>query len=165
MLLPGRLPLREGASARADAELEESAQLSQEAGQRMAAAWTLSDLGYVLLRQGDLQGARHLWEKNLHKFREANNPIGVVYNVEGLASLAVQQGQPARAVRLLAWADATREAIADRRPPVEQADVDRDLAVIRTQLNDATFEAEQAAGRAMTMDEAVVYALNEEVVN
>ena len=82
--------------------------------------------------------------------------------MEGLASLAVQQGRPARVVRLFAWADVTREALEDTRPPVEQADVDRDLAAIHAQLDDATFEAEQEAGRKMTIDEAIAYALEEQ---
>jgi predicted ATPase/DNA-binding SARP family transcriptional activator len=165
MHLSGRLALREGDYTRARTELEKSAQRSQEAGRAMNFSWTLSDLGYVALCQGDFQRARATWQQSLHNFREANYPIGVVFNVEGLASLAVQQGQPARAARLLAWADATREVIEDTRPPVEQADVDRDLAIIGAQLNDATFQAEQAAGRQMTLDEAIACALSEEVVN
>jgi tetratricopeptide (TPR) repeat protein len=161
MQLSGRLALREGDFSRAHAELEESAQLLHEAGYSMSFFWVLADLGYVSLRQGDLPQARHLWERGLHNFREANVPIGVVYNIEGLASMAVQQGQPARAARLLAWADATREAISDTRPPVEQADVDRDLAIIRAQLDDTAFQAEQEAGRKMTVDEAIAYALKD----
>jgi non-specific serine/threonine protein kinase len=122
-------------------------------------------LGYLALLQGDLPRARANWEQSLQHFHKANVPVGVAFSLEGLTSLAVQQGQLTRAARLLAWADATREAIRDIRPPVEQADVDRDLAIIRGQLDDATFQAERAIGRVMTMDEAIEYALNEEVVN
>ena len=163
LLLSGTLALREGDYTYARTELEESAERLQEAGQ--SGSWALANLGYVLLRQGDWQDARHCWAQSLHNFREANAPIGVVFNVEGLASLAVQQGQLARAARLLAWADATRETIDDRRPPVEQADVDRDLAIIHAQLDDDTFQTAQATGRAMSLDEAIAYALSEEVVN
>jgi len=58
-----------------------------------------------------------------------------------------------------------REAVDDSRPPSEQGYVDRDLAVIHAQSDDATFQAEQAAGCKMTVDEAIEYALSEEVVN
>ncbi len=162
MTISGGLALCEGDYERACAELEESARLMRDAGQSMNSSWAVAYLGYVALRQGELQRARHLWEQSLHNFREANYPIGVVFNVEGLASLAVQQGRPARAARLLAWADAMRETISDPRPPVEQADVDRDLAVIHAQLDETTFKAEQAAGRAMTLEEAIEYALGTE---
>ena len=56
--------------------------------------------------------------------------------IERVASLNVNQGQPERAARLFAWADATPEKIGDRRPFVEQASVERDLAAIRSGLTD-----------------------------
>jgi DNA-binding SARP family transcriptional activator len=76
-------------------------------------------------------------------------------------NLGVEPSPQTRAARLLAWADVTRDAVDDLRPPVEQADVDRDLTIIRAQLDDATFQAEQAAGHMMTQDEAIAYALSE----
>ena len=54
-----------------------------------------------------------------------------------------------------------RQTIGEARPANEQADVDRDLAAIRLQLDEAAFQAAQAAGRAMTLEEAVTFALNE----
>jgi tetratricopeptide (TPR) repeat protein len=161
MLLSGRLALREGDYARAWAELEESAQRMRDAGQNRHSTWSLVSLGYTALRQGDLQRAQYVWEQSLPLFHKANSLDGVVFTEEGFASLAVQQQRPARAARLFAWADAMREAIDDDRPPVEQDDVDRDLAVIHTQLDDAAFQAEQAIGRRMTLDEAIAYALTE----
>ena len=83
----------------------------------------------------------------------------MVWTLEGLASLAVAQGHYERAVRLLAWADSVRGAGGDPRPPVEQADVDRDFAVIRSQLDEATIEAARAKGQAMTVEQAIAYAL------
>jgi hypothetical protein len=52
-----------------------------------------------------------------------------------------------------------REDIDDTRPPVEQADVDRDLATIRTHLDEARFTLACAEGRAMTLEQAIAYAL------
>ena len=73
-------------------------------------------------------------------------------DIQWLDSLAVAQGRPERAVRLFARADSMRRTIGDPRPAYEQADVDRDLAAIRLQLG-------EAAGRAMTPEEAVTFAL------
>jgi hypothetical protein len=161
MHISGRLALHEGDYERAWAELEESTRLMRDGGINFVSSWGVAFLGYAALRQGDLSRARASWTQSLAEFREANYPIGVVFNIEGLASLAVQQGPSARAAQLLAWADATREAIGDLRPPVEQADVERDLAVIHAQLDDATFEQAYQTGQAMTMDEAIAYALKE----
>jgi len=42
---------------------------------------------------------------------------------------------------------------------VEQASVERDLAVIRSQLDDPTFENAYNTSRAMLMEQAVAYGL------
>jgi len=64
-------------------------------------------------------------------------------------------------VRLFAWTDVMREKLGDHRPPIEQASIERDLAMIRARLDEATFQTEQAVGRKMSIDEAIEYALNE----
>jgi hypothetical protein len=121
--------------------------------------WVLVKLGYAALRQGNDARARDLLEQSLHHFKKNGEKIGVIYTLEGWAGLAMLQGQFERAAQLIAWADHGRKISGHPRPPVEQADVDRDLATIRAQLDEATFAAAQATGRAMTMDEAIAYAL------
>ena len=128
-------------------------------GQTNIDFWLLAHLGYVALRQDNQARARSLFIEIQQGFKESQSKIGVIYALEGLASLAVLQNQHGSAARLFAWANATRIAIGDVRPPVEQADVDRDLVTIYAQLDEASFAAAQAAGRAMTMDEAITYAL------
>ena len=79
----------------------------------------------------------------------------------GLASFALQRKQAEKAARLFAWADATRENIGDLRPPTEQADVDKDIAIILDMIDEETYAAVYAEGYAMTMDEAIALGLNE----
>ena len=85
----------------------------------------------------------------------------MVFAVEGLASLNVNQGQSERAVRLFAWTDAMRDEIGDHRPPVEQASVKRDLAIIRSKLTNSDFTSLLTERQAMTVEEAVRLALEE----
>jgi hypothetical protein len=66
-----------------------------------------------------------------------------------------------RATRLLAWADAMREKIGDRRPPIEQASVDRDLAVMRAKLNRDDYAKLSAEGSTMTVEQAIAVALED----
>ena len=126
----------------------------------MDAQWSLVNLGYVALRQGEAGRAYALFAETQQRFSDVGSKIGVVYALEGLASLAGAYGRPARAVRLFAWADAVRAAIDDARPPVEQADVDRDLISIRSLLDEAAIAAACAEGRAMTMEQAIAEALD-----
>jgi predicted ATPase/class 3 adenylate cyclase len=158
----GHLALQEGDYDRAIAYLEDSLSELKERGDQIGGPWTSIRLGYAVLRQGDLVRARALFGEGLSRFQERGMQAGVIYALEGLASLAVTEGQAARAARLFGWADGMREAVNDVRPPTEQTDVDRDVATIRGQINDAAFDAAQVAGRGMLMDEAVALGLGGE---
>jgi non-specific serine/threonine protein kinase len=155
----GELALRQGDYAQARAYYEQSLSVCQEQGQTVTALWATVNLGYIALREGDEAGARATFAEVQQRFQTAGSKIGVVYALEGLASLATRQNKPERAVRLFAWADAMRITIGDSRPPVEQADVVRDFAVNRAQLDEVAVAAVYAAGQDMTMEQAVAYAL------
>lgn len=157
----GDLAFREGNYLQARAYYEDSISLAQEVGATWNIGWGPVRLGYVALRQGDAARAKRLFEEGQQHLKEIGEMVGVVYALEGLASLATMQEQPERAARIFAWADATREAPGHTRPPVQQADVDRDLATIHSQLDEATFSAVWAEGQAMTLEQAVAYALEE----
>ena len=47
----------------------------------------------------------------------------------------------------------------DPRPPVEQASVERDLAVIRSKVDENEFANFSAEGRTMTVEQAIDFAL------
>jgi len=45
--------------------------------------------------------------------------------------------------------------------PIHRVEYDRTVAAIQTQLNEAAFAAAWAEGRAMTLEQAIAYALSE----
>ena len=49
-------------------------------------------MAYAVLRQGDIQQAREMFEDSIQSTQKANLMIAMVYAVEGLASLHVNQG-------------------------------------------------------------------------
>jgi predicted ATPase len=156
----GELASREGDYIQARIYYEESLSLAKQTGVTLPLAdWVPVKLGYSALWQGDAARARRLFEESLQRFTEVDSMIGVIYTLEGFASLAARQGRPAQSARLYGWVDAAREIVDSRRPPVEQADVDRDLAAIHAHLDEAAFAAARAAGRAMSMEQAIAYAL------
>ncbi len=79
--------------------------------------------------------------------------------LEGLASIAVSVQDPLRAVRLFGAAHVHRESIAMTRPYHQAADYERSIALTRSQLDDAAWDAAWAAGCAMPLEQAVEYAL------
>ena len=73
------------------------------------------------------------------------------------AELAAQRGETARATRLLAAADALREEVGHSLDPVEEELRARIVAAV----GDAALAAAQSEGRAMSLDDALAYALEE----
>ena len=157
----GRLAFWQGDWQQARAYFEQSIALSAETGILFQVFWARSLLAFVFLRQGETALARHELVDCLNQFRNIERLVGKVFAFEGLASLAVMEGQPEYAAALYAWADSMRQKIGETRPTNEQADVDRDLAAIRLQLDEAAFEAAKATGRAMTLEQAVATALEQ----
>lgn len=67
--------------------------------------------------------------------------------------------EPERAAWLWGAAEALRQSIGAREAPASRATRERLIAQAREQLGEAAFAAKWAEGRAMTMEQAVAYAL------
>ena len=75
-----------------------------------------------------------------------------------MAGLAGRSGQPERAARLFGAAELLYEASVTRLEYPDQVEYDRNVAAVRAQLDEATFAAAWAEGRAMTLEQAIDYA-------
>lgn len=157
----GDLNYWQGNYLQAIAHLENTIQLSEKLGDHYQSLWAQVKMAYAVLKQGDIRRARKMFEDSIQNTRKADLKIALVYTVEGLASLNVNQDQLERAAQLFAWADAMREKIGDHRPPVEQNSVERDLAVIHSKLDDDEYAKLYIEGQALTMDQAIALALEE----
>jgi len=79
----------------------------------------------------------------------------------GLARLACNQGDYRRAAALFGVVEASHEALGRHRSPAAQAKHDQGVASARAGLEEAAFAAAWAKGRAMTLEEAIEYALSD----
>jgi len=157
----GRIALIRGEFKEARAYLEESTRINVEFGSRQGYLWARVRLGYVALREGNVSEARQCFSETAQSFQEDNYEIGVVYALEGIASLLIAVDKHERAAQLIGCADATREKISDMRPLLEQADLDRDITAIIAKIGNTAFEETYKMGRVMTLNEAVALALEE----
>jgi predicted ATPase/class 3 adenylate cyclase len=144
-------------------QLEESLALCRELGDRRSAAMALFVLGVTELRRGHLERGATLLEEGAQISRELADRLGTPYFAEGLAKLAALRGSPVRAARLWGAAEALREQMGMSLSKFDRAnsDYERDLALVRSALDEATFEAAWAEGRAMSFEQAVGYLLSE----
>lgn len=157
----GALAYWQGDYQRAMAYYQEGVALGEKIGYRYQNLWAYIYMAYALLRQRELQKAREMFENGIRGMQKADLVIGLVFAVEGLASLYVNQRQIPRAARLFAWAEAMRGKIGDPRPPVEQASIERDLGIVKSQVGNIEFADLSIEGQRMTVEEAVTVALEQ----
>jgi hypothetical protein len=77
----------------------------------------------------------------------------------GLAGLTAANDQPQKAARLLAAAEAQLRASGSSWWPADQVEIERNLTLIRTALDQETFAAVWLESQAMSLAEAVVEVL------
>lgn len=144
------------------------AALSEAIDDRKGISISLNNLGHAVIEQGDYVRAGALvalgerttaqahYGESLTLAVEIGNKEGVAYNLAVLAMLAIERGAAERSVRLAA-AKALLHAI----DGVLHTRFSLQLAstVARALLGKAAFQLSQEAGRQMSYEEAVQYAL------
>jgi non-specific serine/threonine protein kinase len=129
-------------------------------GNKFSTANALTRYGRdVALPQHRYDEAVALFKEGLILSREARSRWQSEQCLEGLAQAASARGHYEHAARLFGAAEAQREIVGERYEPVDQASHNHRVAAVRVVLGDAPFAAAWAAGRAMTLDQAVEYAL------
>jgi predicted ATPase/class 3 adenylate cyclase len=138
--------------------MEESLALGHELGNPALVASPLCGLGLAALYQGDDERAAALFEESLTLARRAEDVYIIRDCLWGLAGVAGARGQPSRAVRLWGTAATLDEALGFTTPDVRP--LRRRLeATVREHLDAKAFETDFMEGRATSMDQAIVYAL------
>jgi non-specific serine/threonine protein kinase len=143
--------------AEAQTNYEEAIALLRELGAMHDLASPLQNLGHACLHLGDVERAHALFNESLAAHHAQQNALGMADCLIGFAAVAVVRGSPAVGVRLLA-----ASAISGQRVKSSWAttrmEYERYLALARARLTEAEFQAEQAAGRAMSLEQAIDYA-------
>jgi predicted ATPase/DNA-binding XRE family transcriptional regulator len=146
--------------ARAVQLFEESLELRRQLGDRRGASIALSNLGEAARQQRDFERARSLFAEALELLREVGDNHVIVAGLGGMATIAVDLGQARHAARLFGAEEALREAIGAPLPPADQAEYRRYVSEARAMLDDCDFDAAWAEGRAMTLEQAVAFAIS-----
>jgi tetratricopeptide (TPR) repeat protein len=145
-----------GDYARARSMFEEALTLPS-SGDRTLRAYALGNLGWVELLDGDFLRATSALSESITIFTELGERRMLAENLFGFAGVAAAQGQAIRAGQL--WGAA--EAALDGAPlsSIERAIEERYVRAARAELSEAEWAKESAAGRALTREQAVDYAL------
>ena len=155
----GLVAKAQGDYASARALHEESLAIWRELGNKAGIAMSLNNLGNVAYAQGDYTSARALHEESLGIKRELGDKAGIAKSLYNLGELAGVTHEPERAAQLFGAAEALRVLINTPITTQERAEYDGAVGAVKAQMDEAAFAAAWEAGRKMTMEEAVAYAL------
>ncbi|HLY25104.1 MAG TPA: adenylate/guanylate cyclase domain-containing protein [Aggregatilineales bacterium] len=122
-------------------------------------AMIYSELAHVERQAGNLDKALDSYRNTILRWKDLGHRAAIANQLECFAFIARAQDQFERTAKLLGAADLLRDATGAPMTDYERVEYDGEIAALRAQLDQPTFEAEWAAGRAMTMDEAVQYAI------
>jgi predicted ATPase/DNA-binding CsgD family transcriptional regulator len=159
----GLAPLLDGEPESAKRCFEEGLAAAHAAGDRIAAHQALYKLGLLALAERDLDRADEYLREGLSLADEVRDIINAPYFVRALGQVAGLRNRAAFAVRLLGAAESALRAkgSAPYRYIPDEALQDRIFAAARDALGDTAFEEVWKRGRAMTLKQAVDYALEE----
>jgi tetratricopeptide (TPR) repeat protein len=138
---------------------EECLALTRETGYKLNEAITLGNLGSVAQYRGLPGQAGALFTESLALLRELGDEKYSAMTLADMAGPAAAGGYPQAAACLLGASEALLEALGIVMHAGNRPDIDRHVAALREQLDEATFDAIWAEGRAMSLEQAVSYAL------
>jgi len=154
--------------ARGDAEraaslFEESLTLARDVGDSFLTSEVLSAMGRAECREGNLESAEANLVESLTIAGDLTNPDAAAQALEGFAELAVAKNALKRAATILGAAARLREEIGLRISVHEECEHKRAAAAARAALGDDAFDQAWREGSAMDLEDAVRYALNDQV--
>src|SRR5918995_555477 len=157
-----RVGYSQGDLGRATQLTEEGVAVSRELGARGDVALGLCNLGWIALLQDDLGRAAELYRESLSLAWDIGmNPM-VQSALEGFACVAREEGEAERAARLWGAAQTLHETKGIPRDTDFLAEADARISAVRSGMDEEVWEEAWRRGRAMALDEAVSYALEEE---
>jgi tetratricopeptide (TPR) repeat protein len=120
-----------------------------------------SELAHILRRHGEIDEALELYKGVLPKWKELGHRAAAAHELECIGFILMQKARPDRAVALLGAAQALRELIGSSMTPPERAEYEQALATLREQLGQEKFQQAWKFGQSMSMDQALIFALDE----
>jgi tetratricopeptide (TPR) repeat protein len=143
--------------------LEENLVIARERGAPKVLGVALVHLGTLAQAEGDLERAKTLIKESIGAFRDGNGRAELAVAISYCGMLAVAQGAHRRGARLLGAGDdpeiARRTLPGWWQGPDDRQAYKESLAAARASLGDDEYGHARIEGQAMTLDQAVAYAL------
>ena len=158
----GELARISGDDERAKRAYEECLAVCQQTGEALRTCYNFVNLAYVAQHEGDHEHALDLVRQALQLSRDTKDTRDIASFLVTFAGSIAALGQLQRAARLLGASEVALERMGAFHQPTDKPEIDRIIAGVRVRLDSATFQAAWAAGREMTLDQAMANALEED---
>ncbi len=142
--------------------IEESLAIFRGLGATEGMVHALNGLARVLRQSGQHERALRLYTESLTLSRACGVKLAIQGCFYGMASVNASQGQPGRAARLFAAAEVLRGGIGYALPAHDRDEYAGTVTAIHATMGDVAFATAWAKGRAMTLEQAIEYALGAE---
>ena len=128
-------------------------------------AEALMGLANAVMMQGDFAAAHDLYQESFLILQRIHYQELVPPCLEGLATVAAEQGELTWAAHLWGAAEALREAIGTPIPPIYRPGYQQAVAAARSQLGEEDFATAWVQGRSMSPEQAMVVHTTQQPAN
>ena len=156
----GELARHHGDLLYATKVFKEGLSIAREFGDVLRQVFILDSLGYIALRDDDVETAATLAHEALDLALEVGYKPHIPAALAGLAAVYMADGLPQHAARLLGAADALFSAHGFSPRPSDTPDIERTRATVLEMLGKVSFDTAWAEGQAMSLEGAIAYALD-----
>ena len=139
--------------------LLESLDIARALNDHYGVVYETFNLGLAEYLSGSLHAAEAFFAESLDQARRVRVIAGTAYALIGLAMASNGGAQPGRSARLHGAADQVLKVLGETLEPLEGRLRDLDCQRLRSAMGAEAFEAEYAAGKALTAEEILVLAL------
>lgn len=142
--------------------LEESAALCRRLGDNWLLSFPIGNLGVMAFRAGDHERAQSLVQESVRTLRGLDEKWHLAISLAYLAVTLAARGRACRAAILFGASEALRQAVGQEEVySYYRADYDWGVQSARESLDAGEFAAAWAEGHAMSVEEAISFALEE----
>jgi non-specific serine/threonine protein kinase len=157
----GEIKSSQGNYKEAQAFFEESMVLLREIGDKNWLAYAARRLAHIALRQTNYRRAFVLCAESLTLNVEMGDKRGVAACLAAMASMSAAQGHATHAARLYGATAALLESFGVQLIPWDQIESEPYMIGTRAEIGEDEYTKAYSEGQAMTLDQAIAYALEE----
>jgi predicted ATPase/class 3 adenylate cyclase len=156
----GMLAAEAGDLDGAIASMEEALAIERKLGNPTGIADSLGNLAGLIAPTGDVARAAALDAEALEVRRDLSDRLSMAHSLDSIAATVSRAGFAEAGARLYGASERLREELGAPLPPSERARYETGLAMTRSAVGDEAYERAWAAGRALSLNEAVSEALD-----